>query len=230
MSDERYVEIPLGGVSGAGLYARVAPEDYALVSRYKWHINTNGYAVTKINGKHRSMHRMVADVHDPQVFVDHVDQNRLNNTRNNLRRMTPKENANNMSTNRKVDAFGEEKTVSEWADDDRCKVSYSILYARIYKGWEPELALTQVGDDREEKKYVGVHQLPNGKWRAAFTHNKKAVLLGTYVSEEEAACAYNSGRLLLDPDCSDLNDVNMSGFRLSERYTRKVEGLAAQIR
>ena len=31
MSDERYVEIPLGGVSGAGLYARVAPEDYALV-------------------------------------------------------------------------------------------------------------------------------------------------------------------------------------------------------
>ena len=76
MSDERYVEIPLGGVSGAGLYARVAPEDYALVSRYKWHINTNGYAVTKINGKHRSMHRMVADVHDPQVFVDHVYQNR----------------------------------------------------------------------------------------------------------------------------------------------------------
>lgn len=44
---------------------------------------------------------------------------------------------------RLVEAFGETKSVSAWARDPRCAVSYPTLYNRLARaGWPPELALT----------------------------------------------------------------------------------------
>jgi hypothetical protein len=41
-----------------------------------------------------------------------------------------------------VMAFGETKTVSDWARDPRCRVRYATLYSRIVRaGWNPELAI-----------------------------------------------------------------------------------------
>ena len=147
MSDS-YVEICLGGILGAGKAAKVSPEDYPLLSQYSWHVNKNGYAVTKIKGRHKAMHRMVLGTTNPYIFVDHADQDRLNNTRENLSEMTPKENANNMKSNVKILAFGEEKNISEWVDDDRCEVSYAAFYNRLNKGIDPEVAMQKNGNKR----------------------------------------------------------------------------------
>ena len=43
---------------------------------------------------------------------------------------------------RRVEAFGEAKTVSEWAKDKRCKVTHGTLYARLVRGMNPETAMT----------------------------------------------------------------------------------------
>lgn len=143
-----YFEIHLNGILGAGKAAKVSPEDFALLNQYSWHVNQNGYAVTKIKGRQKAMHRMVMGTQSPYIFVDHADNDRLNNTRENLREMTPKENANNMKSNVKIQAFGEEKNIGEWVEDERCEVSYAAFYNRLKKGIDPEVAMKKNGNKR----------------------------------------------------------------------------------
>ena len=138
-----YFEIHLNGILGAGKAAKVSPEDFALLNQHSWHVNQNGYAVTKVKGRQKAMHRMVTGTQSPYIFVDHADNDRLNNTRENLREMTPKENANNMKSNVKIEAFGEEKNIGEWVEDERCEVSYAAFYNRLKKGIDPEVAMTK---------------------------------------------------------------------------------------
>ena len=143
-----YFEIHLNGILWAGKAAKVSPEDFALLNQHSWHVNQNGYAVTKVKGRQKAMHRMVTGTQSPYIFVDHADNDRLNNTRENLREMTPKENANNMKSNVKIEAFGEEKNIGEWVEDDRCEVSYAAFYNRLKKGIDPEVAMTKNGNKR----------------------------------------------------------------------------------
>jgi hypothetical protein len=56
---DNYVEISLGGVLGAGKFAKVSPEDYPMISQYSWHINHKGYAITKVNARHTAKQRLI---------------------------------------------------------------------------------------------------------------------------------------------------------------------------
>ena len=149
MNKSSYTEIYLGGVLGAGKFAKVSVEDYPLISQHSWHLNKSGYAITKVKGRHRAMHRMVLGTQNPYMFVDHADNDRLNNTRENLREITPKENANNMKSNVKIEAFGEEKNIGQWVEDSRCEVSYAAFYNRLKKGIDPEAAMKKNGNKRQ---------------------------------------------------------------------------------
>lgn len=137
------MEIPLNGL-GEGKFATVDPEDYPFLSRYKWFYR-NGYALTDIKGKETRMHRLVMHEHDENIIIDHINRNRLDNRKSNLRRFTPKQNANNMSTNRKIYAFGEWKNVAEWADDPRCGCTYAVLLGRLRKEIDPEICILASG-------------------------------------------------------------------------------------
>lgn len=61
----------------------------------------------------------------------------------NCRVTTATENANNKSNNVYATAWGERRTLGEWAADDRCVVGYSTLWWRVRKGWEVEMAMTR---------------------------------------------------------------------------------------
>jgi hypothetical protein len=80
-------EIPLS----RGLVAYVDDEDYDLVSAFKWHAHIDGYAVrnTPRDGGGRTlilMHRAILGLESGRgVFVDHVNMNRADNRRCNLR-------------------------------------------------------------------------------------------------------------------------------------------------
>lgn len=134
------LQIKLQGVNGAGKYAFVSPEDYTRVMRHSWYYR-NGYALCKIDNKEVRMHRLIMDVTDPDLIVDHVDRNRLNNTRDNLRIINYIENANNRTDNVFIECFGESKTIADWSRDQRCKVNYEVLRARFRKGIEPWAAI-----------------------------------------------------------------------------------------
>jgi hypothetical protein len=90
-------QIMLSGTSGAGKYAQVDEQDYPRLVKHSWYYK-DGYALAKINNKETRMHRLVLNVTDPLEIVDHVNRNRLDNRRKNLRIYNPQQNANNRET------------------------------------------------------------------------------------------------------------------------------------
>jgi hypothetical protein len=85
-------EIPLT----KGKVALVDDEDYAALSQRKWCFRS-GYAVRKTGGKIINMHHVLLPL-NPGECTDHVDGNRLNNQKVNLRRCTHSQNMSNRRT------------------------------------------------------------------------------------------------------------------------------------
>lgn len=74
-------------------------EDYDKIKNFYWE-NNHGYAVARIykseNQEYIYMHRLILDAKDGEV-VDHINRNRLNNLKNNLRITDNSGNARNTS-------------------------------------------------------------------------------------------------------------------------------------
>ena len=80
----------------------VDDSDYELLNKYTWF--THKYKHTsyaKTGKKGIPMHRMILELNDSIVLVDHIDKNGLNNQRDNLRLATKSTNAMNKN------AYGE---------------------------------------------------------------------------------------------------------------------------
>lgn len=79
-------------------YARflIDSEDIWIMKKYKWNINSNGYASAKVNGKNIRLHRLL--MNPPKgMDIDHINRNRLDNRKENLRICTRTQNLRNMS-------------------------------------------------------------------------------------------------------------------------------------
>ncbi len=77
-----------------GLYALVDAADYEWLNQYKWSRCGAGYAGRYEKGKVIYMHRQIMQA-PKGVVVDHIDGNRANNSRSNLRLCTCSENGYN---------------------------------------------------------------------------------------------------------------------------------------
>ncbi len=79
----------------SGKFALVDDEDYERVTRNAWHISQEGYVVAGVGPrkavKHVSIHRIILDA-QPGEVVDHINHDKLDNRRDNLRITTNKHN------------------------------------------------------------------------------------------------------------------------------------------
>jgi len=89
-----YCKIPLTH----GKFAKVDPDDYIWLSQFRWHykINSKGtYALRslRVAGKSKKiyMHRLIMDT-PPYLVCDHINHDRLDNRKSNLRNCTIKQN------------------------------------------------------------------------------------------------------------------------------------------
>lgn len=85
------MEISLANNKGIVL---VSNEDYEFLSKYSWHIHVAGtktYARAWVNGRREYMHRLLCNAE----LVDHINQNGLDNRRDNLRPASKSLNAMN---------------------------------------------------------------------------------------------------------------------------------------
>lgn len=77
-----------------------------------------------------------------ELELDRID-NDGNYEPSNCRWTTHQRNSSNRSTTKLVTAFGETKSLAEWARDKRCSITKSTLGYRIFKKqWPPEKAIT----------------------------------------------------------------------------------------
>lgn len=81
-------EIPLHGKYGEGRFAIVDDDDYEILKDYKWYVGTHGYAqrCKYKNGRTEAilMHRVILNARDGEL-VDHINGNKLDNRKENLR-------------------------------------------------------------------------------------------------------------------------------------------------
>lgn len=87
-------QIPLS----KGLFALISAEDYEMVNRHKWHVTSHGYAARndRFGGGIVYLHRAINRTPD-NASTDHIDGDRLNCKRDNLRTVTSQQNSFNQS-------------------------------------------------------------------------------------------------------------------------------------
>lgn len=140
--------------------------DLKEVSQHKWYCK-NGYAATTYHRKgssrtdknrnvNVSMHRLLMGAEEGQE-VDHIDRNRLNNQRSNLRVVSRSQNLANGIRSRAPDAD------SQYIGVMKCQGTENTFYARVagevvgyYHG---EVAAAQARDLAIIAKY-GTHEMP----------------------------------------------------------------------
>ena len=81
-------------------YTIIDDEDYSWLSQWKWYLSGSGYAVRHVScekGYHSVyMHRLILNLTSPNVLqTDHINGDRLDNRRCNLRAVTRSQNAQN---------------------------------------------------------------------------------------------------------------------------------------
>lgn len=88
-----YVELEIKNKLGI-FYIKIDTLDLELISNYKWNISAQGYAVTR-HPKSLLMHRLVLNCEKGKI-VDHINNNKLDNRRANLRICSVSENNQNI--------------------------------------------------------------------------------------------------------------------------------------
>lgn len=86
--------IELRGKKGKGNFALVDDEDFERINAYKWCIN-RGYAGTSLKGKYLMMHREIFNDIPTGYVIDHINRNKLDNRKCNLRFCNKSQNAVN---------------------------------------------------------------------------------------------------------------------------------------
>jgi len=82
--------------SNKGVIIKVDDVDFEWLNQYSWHITRAGYARTKINYKQVTMHALLLP-NTNGLLRDHIDRDKLNNQKSNLRLLTNSENCRNRS-------------------------------------------------------------------------------------------------------------------------------------
>lgn len=102
-------KIPLNGKHGIGKFALVDDDSYDSLNKFKWSMSVQGYAFrgtgTYPEYKIILMHRAVNGTPDG-LHTDHINSDRLDNRKCNLRTVTQQENMWNRSANMRPSKTG----------------------------------------------------------------------------------------------------------------------------
>lgn len=120
-------------------HAKVDIEDFENVNKYKWR-KLDGYAKGKVDDKDILLHQFIMGTPPKDHLIDHIDNDRLNNTRANLRFATKGQNSQNR------------------AKKDNCTSKYKgVIWHSIAKKWIVWSSTIYLGsfDDEDEagRKY-----------------------------------------------------------------------------
>lgn len=79
-----------------GKVAIIDKEDFKYLNQWKWYYDKNGYAKRKVNKKTIYMHRLINRTSN-NLQTDHINRNKLDNKKSNLRTATRNTNQRNQN-------------------------------------------------------------------------------------------------------------------------------------
>lgn len=219
-----------------GRSAIVDDEDFEWLSQWKWHTSNSGsrgYAMRQADNPYETiaMHRTILNVDSPEV--DHINLNKLDNRRSNLRPATYTQNRCNQD--KKSGVFSSQYKGVSWCKKmNRWRAEVKINKKRVYSEYfffEPDAAhaydtaasihhgefarLNFPGDDgyciypkapaiTRTSQYRGVSSARVG-WCVSIMVNQKNIYIGQFASEIEAARAYDAKSLEIHGEFAYLN-------------------------
>lgn len=159
---ERYIFVPPSSFKcllPTGDSFLIDASDLAEVQKHKWSIENSGYVHTTINGKHTRLHQFLMRPY--QGVVDHINGDRTDNRRSNLRVATNKDNVRNQKIGKRNSSGY--KGVSY--DSRRGKYAAHITVDRVgrFLGYYDNAVDAAVAYDRAAAIYFGEFARPNFK-------------------------------------------------------------------
>jgi hypothetical protein len=206
--------LPLRNLKGDILdHTKVDQEDFERLNTFRLHLNKGSYVMGTIEGRQTLLHRFIMNAKKGDPCVDHINGNKLDNRKSNLRFATRTENAQNKK--KKDDCYSDyigvtyDKTKKTWI----CQITFEgKKTSKSFKGeehaayWYDQLAREKYGlnakinniekpDDFEEPEQVKrtvthIVKLYN-RYVARISHKNKLIHIGTYDTEKEALDAYD---------------------------------------
>jgi uncharacterized protein with HEPN domain len=129
--DNSPFKIPLRNREGVIVeYVLVDEDDYEKVNKYKWSLSNNGYAQGSINGKIIQLHHFVFKKPENGNVIDHINQDRLNDAKLNLREISRSENSHNQIKNTNIESTSKYKGVC-WSKNENKWKSQCVFKKKI---------------------------------------------------------------------------------------------------
>ncbi len=130
-----------------GKFAIVDDEDFPFINQWKWWFTTRGYAVREKKRKLIFMHRLINKT--PKGFdTDHVNKNKLDNRKDNLRTVTRSQNFMNINPRKNnTSGFrGVQRHAEGWMA--RIKVDYKAIYLGYFKEFKDAVVARKRGEEK----------------------------------------------------------------------------------
>ena len=205
------MEIPIRDKTCIISYAKVDEEDYEKVNSLFWNLDKDGYVQNSVYRLHRFI--MNANINDP--LVDHINGDKLDNRKRNLRFATSSQNAQNKSKSKK-ECHSKYIGVTKCKDIWQCQIrinnnkkTTSFKIEDHAAWWYDQLALKHYGPDAKingikqpddfiipieikKKKYKNITLTKSNTFHTTFPNKGKIIYVGTFKTEEEALIAYNN--------------------------------------
>jgi hypothetical protein len=150
-------------------YILIDKEEYNTIKNYTWVLKGNGYAHTRIgrsfgldNAKWVYLHDMILKNKPEGYMIDHINGNRLDNRKENLRFVTPSQNSSNVE--RKV---GKSNVLGVWEYKNNWQAMIRVSGKRIYLGYFNNKENAVKARKEAEEKYFGEFSYDNSRNKEA---------------------------------------------------------------
>ena len=132
-------------------------EDYDKIKDYCWRIdNKDHYVVTTFKGKILCFHRIIMNINDSSLDVDHINHVKHNNRKSNLRIVKRNQNASNKTpSNNRVPGVMFRKTKNKWIA--RITKNYKNIHLGSFNSFEEAVRARK----EAEEVYFGEYSYDN---------------------------------------------------------------------